>query len=313
MLSRRELMHWMAVGALGGGSAMTWGCGQRAAPQVIPGFDFTAGFLTDPHVFPGKGAPEGSARAFRHAMAQGPKPEFILTGGDLVFDLLKVGHESAQKQLKLFDEAVAGVDVPIHHTIGNHDLFGLYEESGISPEDPLRGKAYFLDHFGLERTYYSFDHEGWHFVVLDTLGIEGSSYRGWVDAEQLAWLDDDLATAQKPTVVVGHIPLFSNYVEWNRGTSEGIPENVTVVNSHEVAKVLMKHPVKLVLAGHLHVNETFRYQGITFANVGAISGNWWNGLRDGFQEGYALLQFQGEEVTWRYVDYGWEPVMEEAA
>ena len=142
--------------------------------------------------------------------------------------------------------------------------------------------------------------------MLDTIGIEGNHYRAWIDDEQLAWLDDDLAQANAPTVVASHIPLFSNYVEWRRGTSEGIPDNVVVANSHRVAEIFEKHPVKLALAGHLHVNETFQFKGIQFANVGAISGNWWRGLRDGFEEGYGLLEFRGDDVNLRYVDYGWE-------
>ena len=196
--------------------------------------------------------------------------------------------------------------------MGNHDMLGVYEGSGVATEDPLYGKSYFTNRFNLERPYYSFDHEGWHFVVLDTLGIEGTSYKGWVDAEQIGWLEDDLAASGKPTVVVGHIPLFSNYIEMLRGTTEPIPAGVAVVNSHEVLPVLQKHPVKLVLAGHLHINEVFRYKGIEFANVGAVSGNWWNGVRDGFEEGYGLLEFRGDDVSWRYVDYGWEPPPEEA-
>ena len=320
MLNRRDLLRWLGRGALGT-SALAAGCGPRShqnphsPPQETPPTDtpdFTVGFLTDSHVFPEQGAPDGSRRAFEHAMALDRPPEVILTGGDLVFDLLAVGHESAKTQLDLFDQAIAPVTVPIHHTMGNHDLFGLYPDSGIAADDPLRGKQYFLDHFGLEKTYRSFDHEGWHFVILDTMEIVDDHYRGWVDEEQLAWLEDDLASSGKPTVVVGHIPLFSNYVEWNYGTSEGISERVTVVNSHEVAKVLMRHPVKLVLAGHLHVNETFQYKGIHFANVGAISGNWWRGLRDGFEEGYAILEFRGDEVDWNYVDYGWEAKTDEA-
>lgn len=311
MLSRRELMRLMAAGALGSAAASA-GCGaQRSRLRALgpePPSDFTVAFLTDPHVYEKKGAPEGWLHAFEHAMAQARTPELVVTGGDLVFDVLEVGRESAAAQFELVDRVLASASVPVHHTLGNHDCFGVYETSGVSPEDPLYGKRYFLDHFGLERAYYSFDHEGWHFVVLDTIGIVDRKYRGWVDSEQLGWLDDDLAAAARPTVVVGHIPLFSNYIEWKRGTSEGIPQGVCVVNSHEVAQVLVKHPVKLVLAGHLHVNETFQYKGITFANIGAVSGNWWDGLRDGFEEGYAVLEFRGDQVGWRYVDYGWESV-----
>jgi hypothetical protein len=45
---------------------------------------------------------------------------------------------------------------------------------------------------------------------------------------------------------------------------------------------------------------------------GAVSGNRWRGARDGFEEGWALLELRGDEVSWRYMDCGWE-VEEEAA
>lgn len=314
MLSRRELMRFLTAGALGSGAAAL-GCSRRndptaptAAPAGPPPPDFTIAFLSDPHVDGEKGAPEGTSRAFEHAMAQDRPPEVVITGGDLVFDVLEVDRAAADQQFDLFEQAISAVSVPVFHTLGNHDCFGVYEKSGVSADDPLFGKQYFLQRFGLERAYYSFDHEGWHFVVLDTIGIDGRHYRGWIDEEQIAWLDDDLAAASKPTVVIGHMPLFSNYIEWKRGTTEIIPPFVSVVNAHQVAKVLVEHPVKLVLAGHLHVNEVFLYKGIEFANVGAVSGNWWKGLRDGFEEGYAVLEFRGDEVSWRYVDYGWEAV-----
>jgi hypothetical protein len=37
--------------------------------------------------------------------------------------------------------------------------------------------------------HYSFDHKGWHFMVLDSIQpIEGGSYRGRIDAGQMAWI-----------------------------------------------------------------------------------------------------------------------------
>ena len=73
-----------------------------------------------------------------------------------------------------------------------------------------------------------------------------------------------------------------------------------------MAPILQQNKVKLVLAGHLHINETFTYKGIEYSTVGAVSGNWWKGARDGFEEGYARLEFRGDQVSWEYVDYGWE-------
>ena len=208
--------------------------------------------------------------------------------------------------------AVAGVTQDIHVALGNHDILGVADESPLDESHPMYGKKYFLERFGLERTYYSFDHEGWHFVVLDSLAIEGNSYKGWIDPEQIAWLDDDLAASGKPTVIATHVPIFTNYIQYTRGTEGGIPGGMAVVNSHEVAPVIEKHGVRLVLAGHLHINESFRYKRTEYATVGAVSGNWWKGERSGFQEGYAVLSFHGDEVSWTYIDYGWEPPPEAA-
>ena len=71
--------------------------------------------------------------------------------------------------------------------------------------------------------------------------------------------------------------------------------------------------MRLVLAGHLHINESFLYKGTEYANVGAVSGNWWRGERNGFQEGYTRLFFRGDVLTKEYVDYGWEPPPEALA
>ncbi|HVS14298.1 MAG TPA: metallophosphoesterase [Thermoanaerobaculia bacterium] len=304
--TRRDLLRLGSLGLLGAWSGIA-GC--RPAPRdaaTPPPPDFTVAFLTDPHVHAAQGAADGFASAVDHAFSLARAPELLITGGDLAFDVLATGREEADAQYTLFEQPLDGVRVPVHHTVGNHDVLGVYEQSGMTPGDPGYGKQYFLERFGLERPYHSFDHEGWHFVVLDTVGIVERRYRGWVDEEQLAWLEDDLAAAGRPTVVIGHIPLLSNYVEWKRGTADGIPDGVSVVNAHQVLDVLLRHPVKLALAGHLHVIESYRHKGLELANVGAVSGNWWRGLRDGFEEGYALLEFRGDLVTWRYVDYGWE-------
>ena len=304
MWSRRDLLRMAGIGAAGSLLPGRARAASRTARRSRP--DFTAAFLSDPHVYAEKGAPRAFADAVAHAMAQRRAPELLITGGDLAFDILEVDRARADAQYDLVDRGLSGVKVPIHHTFGNHDCLGVDEASGMAPADPLYGKAYLLQRYALEKPYHSFDHEGWHFVILDTIDLVERRYRGLVDAEQLRWLADDLAAANRPTVVVGHIPLFSNFIEWRRGTAEGIPDGVSVVNSHQVAEILLRHPVKLVLAGHLHIVETFAYKGIEFANLGAVSGNWWNGQRDGFEEGYALLEFRGDDVSWRYVDYGWE-------
>ena len=298
-LNRRKLLQLGAMGA--GGLVLPRTIGALASPP-----DFTVAFFTDSHVNSLRRAPAGLMAAVQHAMARPTPPELLLTGGDLVMDILDEGKAGADEQFDLFEAAFDGVGVPIHHCLGNHDCLGVYLTSGVSKKNPLWGKEYFLQRFGRERTYTSFDHRGWHFVLLDTVAIRGRDYIGWVDADQLAWLRRDLAATDLPTVVAMHVPLLSNTWEWENGTAIPDPKRAIVANCHDVIRVLHKHPVKLVLGGHLHINETWTYQGIEYANVGAVSGAWWRGLRDGCEEGYALLEFRGDQVSWRYEDYGWD-------
>ncbi len=304
-LTRRSFVKTCALGA--GAMALPF----SACTSGLRKPDFTAAFLTDMHVMAEANATEGFISSIQHTMNLRPRPDFLITGGDMVMDILSENKEEADRLYELFDHGVRESQVPIHHTLGNHDCLGVYDDSGVPSDHPLFGKSYFLDRFDRESTYYSFDHKGWHFVIMDSVGIVDRDYRGWVDAEQIAWLDEDLRTANCPTVISMHIPLLTNMQEMREGTAEPNHPKLSVGNCHEVIEVLEKHPVKLVIAGHLHINESYRYKEMEFANIGAVSGRWWQGDRYGFEEGYALLEFRGEEVCWRYMDYGWDVVPEE--
>ena len=61
--------------------------------------------------------------------------------------------------------------MPVYNTLGNHEVFGLYEKSGISPEHPEYGKQMYKNKLGDGKTYFSFDHIGWHFIILDGIGF----------------------------------------------------------------------------------------------------------------------------------------------
>jgi 3',5'-cyclic-AMP phosphodiesterase len=298
-LTRRDLLRTSALGA----AALAL---PRVGAALDGPADFTAAFFTDSHVNGHKGAAEGLKRAVDHAMAQPVPPDLLITGGDLVMDILDTGVAAADRQYDLFDTAFEGVGVPVHHCLGNHDSLGVSAASGVRKGNPLFGKGYFLQRFGRDSTYTSFDHAGWHFVLLDSVGIRKREYTGHVDLAQQTWLQKDLAAASKPTIVAMHIPLFTSFWEFENGNRGPDPRKAVVANCDEVAQILHRHPVKLVLGGHLHINESWTFKDIEYANVGAVSGSWWNGPRHGFEEGYALLRFRNDRVSWEYVDYGWE-------
>ena len=152
------------------------GC-QKAAQN----FEFV--FMTDIHLQPEKNAVEG----FKQAIAKVNEidPDFVITGGDLIMDALGQSYERASQLYDLYLETATDFEMPVYNTIGNHENFGLYTESGVSPEHPEYGKKMYQNRVN-EALYYSFDHKGWHFIVLDAIGFtEDRRYIGEVDAAQL--------------------------------------------------------------------------------------------------------------------------------
>lgn len=154
--TRRDLLRTGAMGA----AAMAL---PRLGEAVEGPADFTVAFFTDTHVNGHKGAAEGLKRAVDHAMSRPQPPELLLTGGDLVMDILDTGVAAADRQYDLFDTAFDGVGVPVHHCLGNHDCLGVSAASPIHKGNPLFGKGYstvVAMHIPLFTSYWEFDF-GW--------------------------------------------------------------------------------------------------------------------------------------------------------
>lgn len=270
--------------------------------QGAPKANFSFVHFTDTHIMKNARADEGVKMAFTAIKKR--KPAFCLAGGDLVMDVLETAKPEAKSLFDLYTETVKMLDCPVHSSPGNHDYFGVFEKSGVSPSDPDYGKKMFEDRIGPR--YHSFDHKGWHFVCLDSVFIEGRKYIGRIDEAQLDWLNDDLEKNKtKPMVVMTHIPLVTAALQLVPGWRD-LGNGIVVDNSAGVVQLFEKYPVKMVLQGHTHINESVNWKGIQFITTGAVSGNWWKGARLGFPEGYAVITVKGEQVSWKFESYGWK-------
>jgi 3',5'-cyclic AMP phosphodiesterase CpdA len=162
---------------------------------------------------------------------------------------------------------------------------------------------------GLDRTYYSFDAVGYHFVILDSIQItqDEFKYLGIIWPEQLEWLEQDLAglPSETPIVLATHIPLLTAFYGATRGATFAAPKNRVVVNNLDVLNILEKYNVVLVLQGHLHVKELIRWQDTFFVCGGAVCGKWWRGSWFGTEEGFNIITLTGNHVEWEYAAYGW--------
>lgn len=269
-------------------------------------------FFTDTHIEPELNAAEGT----RHCFAQfsGISADFAICGGDLVYDAMGVPSMKAHQLFDLFRETAESIHVPVHYTLGNHDLFGLLTRSGVSPTDPEYGKKAFEDRYG--PTFYSFDHKGWHFVVLDSLAVHPNrTYTGEIGEEQIAWLRSDLEKAGRstPVIVVTHIPIVTaaiNYVsraDWLKRTPDigGLVNTLMVTDSTDVIDVLVNYNVRCILQGHTHINEEINFRGLHFSTCGAVCGDWWRGPRAGTREGFSIVTLTSNgDVHREYRPYG---------
>jgi Icc protein len=298
--------HFLTLAGAAGASLSL--SASRFALAAAPAQNFDFIFFTDTHLQPELNAAKGCDMAFKKM--SGLKADFAIQGGDHVFDSLAVPKERSLSLFDMYDKTQQDLSLKVYHTIGNHDVVGLYPKSGVDPSDSQYGKKYYRDHIG--KTYYSFDHKGVHFIVLDSIGMTPDrSYEGRVDAEQLAWLATDLQALPKstPVIVSVHIPLVSamdNYVP--EPATPPLHHATTVANSSEVTKLFEGHNVLGVFQGHTHINERVEWHGVPYITGGAVSGNWWKGTRLGTVEGYTVVSVHDGKLTTRYETYGFQAV-----
>ncbi|MEN8225596.1 MAG: metallophosphoesterase, partial [Bacteroidota bacterium] len=266
---------------------------------------FSFAFMTDIHLQPEQNAVEGFRAAITEVNAL--KPEFVITGGDLIMDALGVGYGRADSLYNLYEEVSKDFDMPVYNTIGNHEVFGVYEKSGIEPDHPEYRFGMFKKRLG--DTYYAFDHKGWHFVILNSVQeTDDRHYIGMIDAEQMEWIENDLLEVDSgtPIVISTHIPFITVFTQILYGEYAPDYHGLVVENAREVLDLFTDHNLKIVLQGHLHYMEDIDVYGTHFITVGAVSGRWWNGANDNIEEGFLMVNVHGDDYCWEYVDYGWE-------
>ena len=264
-------------------------------------------FMTDIHLQPERKASEGFASAIEKVNAL--DPDFVITGGDLIMDALGQSFGRADSLYNLYQTMLPLFKMPVYNTMGNHEVFGLYEDSGIPTSHEEFGKKMFKNRLGKGKTYHSFDHKGWHFIILDGIDFTPERhYYGHVDSLQMYWLKNDLSEvdAGTPIVISTHIPLFSVFGQMRNGPNFAMSESSVITNALDVIKEFDGHNLKLVLQGHLHMVEEIRYRNTTYITGGAVSGGWWKGPRDGFPEGFTVVDVNGNDFSWQYETYGWQ-------
>jgi len=228
--SRRETLKCLGLSAgtlftLSGGilTAMDPAQAQTQAPFFLQ--------ISDTHIGFNKEANPDVAGTLRQALdkvnALPRPPALILHTGD-------VTHLSRAAEFDTANQLLSQLKGELHVVPGEHDV-----TDGPGTE--------FFARFGKpsgNRGYYSFDHQGVHFIALINVMNFKPNGLGALGDDQLSWFKDDLAgrSASQPIVVFAHMPLWTIYQPWGWGTAEG----------EQIAEMLRRFGSVTVLNGHIH-------------------------------------------------------------
>lgn len=169
------------------------------------------------------------------------KVDFLIELGDFKDQDNPPVKQRTITNLQAVEKVFQKFNGPTYHVLGNHDADSISKEQFLTNIENTD-----IDQ---SRSYYSFDFNGVHFVILDAnYRSDGTDYNhgnfDWTDANipptELNWLRQDLAAARGPTIVFTH-QLFD-------GTG-----SVYINNAGEVRQILEQSgKVSAVFQGHHH-------------------------------------------------------------
>ena len=197
----------------------------------------------------------------------------------------------------------------VHHTIGNHDVCRDFPASGVSPRDPLYGKKLFMQRFG--KPYYSFDHKGHHFIVLDSIGVTSDrSLRGphRCGAEAVAGCDLTALPSGTPVIVSVHIPLVTAFSPTFRFRQSRRRTMVCGRQCQRGAQAV-RRPQRTGCAAGPHAYQ--RAGGVARRSLYHQRGRLRQlvaGTRMGTPEGFTVVTVANGKLTTRYETYGFKSV-----
>ena len=231
---------------------------QKAACADEQGSVLRVGLITDLH-YADKG-PAGT-RHYRETLSkleeaavhfEKDKPAFVVELGDLIDAADSV--ETEQRYLTTINREFSAICKERHYVLGNHCVDTLTKQE-------------FLGGVQQDRSYYSFDKQGIHFVVLDScFRSDGQPYERknfkWTDANipkaELEWLQADLQSGSSPVIVFAHQRM-------------DVSNNHGVKNNADVRAVLeASGRVAAVFQGHSHKNDLKQIGGIHYCTLVAM-------------------------------------------
>lgn len=222
--------------------------------------------FSDLHHVPGAfmgGDRDALHRIQRHAREAGC--EFMIHGGDFC-------HGPSQtlmgEKIADFVEEYSHSPVPAYHALGNHDT------DNTPWEEVLR-------YYNMPDGHYYFDHGGYRMVVCDpnyfyedgnyihfsmANNAKYGPYCNYMPPEQLAWLEETIAAAPGPCVLVSH-ESFEREADGVKNGAE-VRRIINDANRRKAGSVL------LCMNGHYHRDYIRILDNVCYWDVNSASYDW---------------------------------------
>ncbi len=235
-----KCMAWADTGTVwtvAGGILTSKSFAQMAKHEMGAGGSFSFVQISDSHIGFNKEANKDVTATLQEAVSKinalSQAPDLLIHTGDL-------SHLSKPSEFDTLDQVLQSCKAGQQFFVpGEHDMLAD------------NGQQY-LARYGKSTKgagWSSFDHKGVHFIGLVNVVDLKAGGLGNLGADQLNWLQKDLAgrSSSTPIVVFAHIPLWTVYPEWGWGTDDGAAAlsylkrfgSVTVLNGH-IHQVMQK-------------------------------------------------------------------------
>lgn len=187
------------------------------------------------------------------------KAEFTIELGDYINGTER-NNEGGRKDFGLVNAIYSRLPNR-YYVLGNHDVIAL-------TKDEFRSLS------GMESNYYSFEKKGYKFIVLDAqFNPEGKEMGpgikkhipGFIPAEEIGWLKEELEKSDKPTLIFSHQPLFSVDPSNEKMTS--------ITNASEIKNILTENKDKVLgfFAGHNHRPAIREVDGLKYIFIPSMA------------------------------------------
>ena len=182
-----------------------------------------------------------------------PDINFIMFTGDQI-------DKSFERELTAFLEYAENLIHPWYIVFGNHDTcIGGF----LTPEVYLKRVKEHNPNFDFITPYYSFTpQKGYKVIVLDTIIRDKLTANGYLDGEQIQWLDAEIKKSPKDIVLIFmHVPIIEPFNSPNH----------KLLNADAVEAVLNKYrnPIA-VFQGHYHSSKITQKDNILYVSTPAL-------------------------------------------